>query len=361
VKLVTLLFCLFSTLVWAQDLMTTDAMLGFNRHQQIAQASVFIPQGEIYDKLKRVFDQMMQTGSLQAGPGVRHQLFFLDDSEVNAFAAGGGRVYVTHGLMQAIRGNEGMLAFVMGHEMAHNHMFHGVKNYLRAVEHARLTNYYTYRCRSGENASCWANIGYQTAYAITEKKLDRDEEHEADLLGLRVAAEAGYHPDYAILAARQLRAVTGEQSKFGAFFSSHPRWTTREERAEHNYEQAVRIFEDRWGSVEGSPGSRPAALASLTEVKVETAKDGSKSVQMGVRVRNQREAAVLSASLVGEKNPERVKVFERTYLAEQTQLDHVMISLPKDAFKGRKGKQFIVVTVDCGGDRLYDSKPVKVK
>jgi predicted Zn-dependent protease len=266
----SLIVCsLFGFIASAQDLTQADLMLGNSRHQKIAGSSQFISQGEAYEKLKRVFDHMANTGTLHVNVAVPQQLFFVDDQEINAFAAGGGRVYVMNGLMQAIRGDEGSLAFVLGHEMAHNLRQHGVRKYFRAVEHDRMTYFYATRCRAGDNSSCWANIGYQTASAIAEKKIERDEENEADFIGMMAAAEAGYHPDYAIVVARRLRDVGGEQSKFAAFFSGHPRWTTREERAERNYGAALSVFERSWPSVGSSPGGLAPAIAAISDIKVQ--------------------------------------------------------------------------------------------
>ena len=60
---------------------------------------------------------------------------------------------------------------------------------------------------------------YRVTATILEKKMERNQEDEADQLGMLIAAEAGYHPDYAIFAARTMRSETGDASKFMAFFS----------------------------------------------------------------------------------------------------------------------------------------------
>src|SRR5713226_2490270 len=99
--------------VIAQDLMATDQQLGLNHH------------------LQRVFTRMPQTPDFNGGANLRYQLFYLDSSEINAYSVGGGTMYVTAGLMQAIQGNEGVLAFVMGHEMVHRRNQHLAKKQLR--------------------------------------------------------------------------------------------------------------------------------------------------------------------------------------------------------------------------------------
>jgi predicted Zn-dependent protease len=103
--------------VIAQDLMATDQQLGLNHHQQVLAHYQLISQGQIYERLQRVFTRITQTPDFNGGANLRYQLFYLDSSEINAYSVGGGTMYVTAGLMQAIQGNEGVLAFVMGHEM----------------------------------------------------------------------------------------------------------------------------------------------------------------------------------------------------------------------------------------------------
>ncbi len=190
--------------VIAQDLMATDQQLGLNHHQQVLAHYQLISQGQIYERLQRVFTRMTQTPDFNGGANLRYQLFYLDSSEINAYSVGGGTMYVTAGLMQAIQGNEGVLAFVMGHEMVHSRNQHLAKKQLRLA----VMNY-QYRQIFKQNGQLAATI-YLTAARISEAKVDRDAEHEADQVGLRIAAEAGYHPDYAIFAARVLRAEAGE-------------------------------------------------------------------------------------------------------------------------------------------------------
>jgi hypothetical protein len=99
------------------------------------------------------------------------------------------------------------------------------------------------------------------AAKVALAKLDRDQESAADRLGLVLAAQAGYHPAFGILAARILREKLGAQSNFGAFFADHPRWTTREERIDRNYSEALAAFNQSWPDAASSPGGfLPAEL-----------------------------------------------------------------------------------------------------
>ena len=339
----------------AQDLVQTGQQMGFNRHQQILSQHQLISQGEVYDRLQRVFTRMTDAPDFKGGAAIPYRLFYLDSSEINAYATGGGMMYVTAGLMRAINGNEGVLAFVMGHEMVHNRNQHLEKKYWRLVNMD-----YQYRQLYIKNGQLAASI-FATAAQIAEAKMERDEEHEADQLGLRVAAEAGYHPDYAIFAARLLRAETGEQSKFAAFFSNHPRWTTREERTELNYGEAIAAFERCWPSVDDSPGGRPPAIAIVSPIKIEK-RQRDVTISTAVRVRNLRGSpADLRLELIGEQDPSPVPLGSRSYIVDQTRRDPVTVTFSQDQWKGRKGKQYIRVRVVSGNDEIYCSNLVKAR
>lgn len=111
------------------------------------------------------------------------------DSQLNAFAVPGGFVYVNSGLLSRVA-NDAELAGVLGHEIAHTHAHHIV----RQQEKTQLVNY---AALAGillsviQPAIGAAAIG---AAGATQLKYQRDFEQEADYLGMRFMREAGYDP-----------------------------------------------------------------------------------------------------------------------------------------------------------------------
>ena len=81
-------------------------------------------------------------------------------------------------------------------------------------------------------------------------------------------ARGGYHPDFALSFQQRFRFRVGDQSKFAAFFSDHPRWATREERTIRTYEEAIRIFEHLWPDPALSPGGLPPVVATLGKIEL---------------------------------------------------------------------------------------------
>jgi hypothetical protein len=94
-------------------------------------------------------------------------------------------------------------------------------------------------------------------------------------------AEAGYHPQFALILGRYLNYYLNTP-RYATFFSSHPDWASREKRLQEVYQPALAIFESRWPDNANSPGGKLPALGSIG--KVVTSEDG-KAVVFHVPVR----------------------------------------------------------------------------
>jgi predicted Zn-dependent protease len=124
----------------------------------------------------------------------------------NAFAIPGGYVYVTRQLV-ALMNDEAELAFVMGHEVAHVAAQHAKKREQRSALTgigAALLGALTGSNIIGNLAGTGAQL-YTLGYS-------RDQEREADSLGLRYLARAGYDPD----ASGDILAALGAQTALEA-------------------------------------------------------------------------------------------------------------------------------------------------
>lgn len=105
--------------------------------------------------------------------------------EVNAFAAPGGFVYVTTGLLQTAE-NRAQLASVMAHEIAHVNERHGVKGLKQAVAAKGIAGV------AGVETSQLAQIAYQLTLDLPQS---RSFEYEADNSGLEILKQSGYPPE----------------------------------------------------------------------------------------------------------------------------------------------------------------------
>src|SRR4051794_37747323 len=119
----------------AQSLNDIDSQIGFRNYQAIASTNSFVAEGDAVANLRTILNNITSTSVVKNYSGPAGQtLFFMNTGTVNAFASGGGRLFVTTGLYEAVEGNPGILAFVMGHELVHNLAQHSAKRYNREVQ-----------------------------------------------------------------------------------------------------------------------------------------------------------------------------------------------------------------------------------
>ena len=112
-------------------------------------------------------------------PNVKYTFTVLDSPVVNAFAVPGGYIYVTRGLM-ALANNEAELAGVLSHEIGHIAAKHTNERYCRALV-AQLGIFGLGAATGSSAVAEAANLGA----ALYLQSYSRDQEFEADLLGVR--------------------------------------------------------------------------------------------------------------------------------------------------------------------------------
>jgi predicted Zn-dependent protease len=157
------------------------------------------------------------------GANYPYQFKVVNASDINAFALPGGYLYLNRGLIEAAQ-NEGQLAGVMAHEMAHVALRHGTsqasKAYLGQAGLGLLGGLIGKGDRSTEQTI--ATIGGFGMNALF-LKFSRGAEEQADIAGAQMLAKAGYDPRdmvsfFDVLASEQGR----NPGKVEQFFSSHP-------------------------------------------------------------------------------------------------------------------------------------------
>src|SRR5512142_2668782 len=143
----------------------------------------------------------------------------VDDSSVNAFALPGGHVYVTRGLLAQLE-SEAELAMVMGHEVGHVAARHSA-NQISKQQLASVG--FLAGMIAVPRLQRLGNLG-QTALGVMFLKFSRDDEREADQLGLRYSGRLGYEPEQAAEAMQMLDLVSQQsgQGRMPAWLSTHP-------------------------------------------------------------------------------------------------------------------------------------------
>ena len=248
-----------------------EITLGYSERRSILSQYAIVRGTRTADLAQLVFTRLRASASFNGAPNLPYDVEVIERSDPNAFATMGGHVYVTSGLAELLGDDVGLWAAVEGHEIAHNIYRHGYKKYLRELELQRQINYWRYRISLGDQSANWGLIAAVAAGKLINNKLERDDENDADKLGMLMMVEAGYHPDFAINLFRILKGRVGDQSKFGALFSGHPRFITREEHIRKLYPEALARFRFLWPDAATSPGGSPPIIGTV--VKVSSKKD----------------------------------------------------------------------------------------
>jgi predicted Zn-dependent protease len=152
-------------------------------------------------------------------PGLEWHFTVVDSPVVNAFAIPGGYVYLTRGIL-AYLGNEAELAGVMGHEIGHVTARHSVRQITRQ-QFAQIG-----LGVGGVLSPTFGQFGSlaQSSVELVFLRFSRDDEREADRLGVEYAARAAYDPrevsNFFQVLGRLSQA--GDRETIPGWLSTHP-------------------------------------------------------------------------------------------------------------------------------------------
>jgi predicted Zn-dependent protease len=178
---------------------------GAEAHPQILQQFGGAMSGPVADYVRGVGQKI----AVQSGGGARatdYNVTLLNSNINNAFAIPGGYVYITRQLL-ALMNDEAELAFVMGHEVAHVAARHGQKRQNRATLSNVLAG-----IAGAVTRSDIIGRGAGLVAGLTTLGYSRDQERQADSLGVRYLSSAGYDP----LAGMDSMAALGAQTALEA-------------------------------------------------------------------------------------------------------------------------------------------------
>lgn len=143
----------------------------------------------------------------------------IDNANINAFAAPGGYVFVTSGLMQQIK-SEAELAGVLAHEIAHVLKKHHLKAVQKAAGTGALADVASLAAKDDQRDKLDKifNVGRE----LYMRGLDKDDEFEADRMGVVIAARAGYDPFGLPAVMQTLETLNPKDGSLSLLFKTHP-------------------------------------------------------------------------------------------------------------------------------------------
>lgn len=171
--------------------------------------------------LQRYVNRVGRWISLQSTrPNLPWTFAVLDDPGYNAFAAPGGYIFITKGLLDQLA-DESELAGVLAHEVTHV----VEKHHLKAIRKNAQTGLLTQAVASqlgndlaGGLSSRLLSLGRD----LYSKGLDQEDELEADRTGVALSARSGFDPYGLVAVLHQLRTATPDNPIFTLSLSTHP-------------------------------------------------------------------------------------------------------------------------------------------
>ncbi len=173
-------------------------------------------------QLQRYVNQLGRWISLQSErPGLPWTFIVLDDSGYNAFAAPGGYVFVTKGLIDRCA-DEAELAGILAHEITHV----TAKHHLHAMRKTAQSGVFTQLLASQIKTNAVGNLVASQFLALGRnlyaRGLDQTDEYHADRSGVALAARAGFDPYGLVAVLQQLRTATPDNPMFTLALATHP-------------------------------------------------------------------------------------------------------------------------------------------
>jgi Zn-dependent protease with chaperone function len=122
--------------------------------------------------------------------GWKWEVNVIGSPQVNAFCMPGGKIAFFQGILEKLNLTDDEVAMVMGHEMAH-----ALREHARArLAKTRLTNFGAQALSSLLGLGDLGQAGVSAGAQLLTLRFSRGDESEADLIGMELAARAGYDP-----------------------------------------------------------------------------------------------------------------------------------------------------------------------
>jgi Zn-dependent protease with chaperone function len=178
----------------------------------------------------------------------------IGSKQINAFCMPGGKIAVFTGILDQLKLTDDETAMVLGHEIAHAVREHARARIAKSQGTGAALSIGAQLLGLGSIGDLAANVGTQ----LLTLKYSRDDEIDADLVGLEMAARAAFNPEASISLWQKMGSVQGEGGGGPAFLSTHPTGPDRTARLQDNVPRVRGLYEQ---AVSRGPGGTPATGA----------------------------------------------------------------------------------------------------
>jgi predicted Zn-dependent protease len=230
----------FSKLVPAENVEQSASQQYAQMLQQAAEKNALAPKDHPQVKRLRAIANKIIPFALEWNPRAKNwrwEVNLIGSKQINAFCMPGGKIAFYSGILDQLQLNDDEVAMIMGHEIAHALREHARERMGKSTATNIGANLLGQFLGLGQLGQTVTNYGAQ----LLTLQFSREDESEADLVGMELAARAGYDPRAGI----SLWQKMGAASK-GAppqWLSTHPSSTTRISDIQKNLPKVLPLYE----------------------------------------------------------------------------------------------------------------------
>lgn len=171
----------------------------------------------------------------------RWEINLLGSRQINAFCMPGGKIAFYTGILEQLQLTDDEVAQIMGHEIAHALREHARERMGKSAATSIGAGLLSQVLGLGDIGRTLTNYGAE----LLTLKFSRDNETEADLVGLELAARAGYNPQAGVSLWRKMQAAS--KGAPPQWLSTHPAGSTRIAEIEAAIPQVMPLYERALG------------------------------------------------------------------------------------------------------------------
>ena len=168
----------------------------------------------------------------------RWEVNLIGSKQINAFCMPGGKIAFYTGIMDQLRLTDDEAAMIMGHEMAHALREHARARIAKSQGTGTLLSIGAQLLGPGQLGDVAANLGTQ----LLTLRFSREDESDADLVGLELAARGGYNPQASVSLWEKM-GQAGGGANGPSFLSTHPSGPQRIQVLQSNVPKVRGLYE----------------------------------------------------------------------------------------------------------------------
>ena len=169
----------------------------------------------------------------------RWEVNLIGSQQINAFCMPGGKIAFYTGILDKLQLSDDEAAMIMGHEMAHALREHARERLAKTQATNLGVRLGAQLLGLGDLGNAAAGLGAQ----LLTLKFSRSDETDADLVGLELAARAGYLPDASVSLWQKMGKASGSQQAGLAFLSTHPSGPDRIRELQQNVPKVQGLYQ----------------------------------------------------------------------------------------------------------------------